>query len=106
MTACSFAVSDHVCWNWAVRAARTAILLFILGRTLSTCRSLGMRHRGSIRRACWGFCARTRGVDIEAVVAARRKKLLDPTQRKNRVAWPPVLDLLIISTFPQALRHK
>src|ERR1700736_3276617 len=50
MTACSFAVSDHVCWNWAVRAARTAIPLFILGRTLSTCRSLDMRRLGSIRR--------------------------------------------------------
>src|ERR1039458_9344164 len=52
MTACSFAVSAHVCWNWAVRAARTAIPLFILGRTLSTCRSLDMRRLGSIRRFC------------------------------------------------------
>src|ERR1700690_1648918 len=52
MTACSFAVSAHVCWNWAVRAARTAIPLFILGHTLSTCRSWDMRRLGSIRRAC------------------------------------------------------
>src|SRR5271156_4429651 len=50
MTACSFAVLAHVCWNWAVRAARNAIPLFILGRTLSTCRSLDMRRLGSIRR--------------------------------------------------------
>src|SRR5579862_3160565 len=52
MTACSFAVSDHVSWNWAVRAARIAIPLFILGRMLSTCRSLDMRRRGFIRRFC------------------------------------------------------
>src|SRR5580700_10638623 len=52
MIACSFAVSAHVCWNWAVRVARIAIPLFILGHTLSTCRNLGMRHRGFIRRAC------------------------------------------------------
>src|ERR1700677_4370008 len=50
MTACSFAVSAHVCWNSAVRAARTAIPLFILGHTLSTCRSLDTRRPGSIRR--------------------------------------------------------
>src|ERR1051326_1183653 len=52
MTACSFAVSAHVCWNWAVRAARTAIPRFIPGRTWSTCRSLGMRRLESIRRTC------------------------------------------------------
>src|SRR5258708_25038825 len=51
MTACSFAVGAHVCWNWAVRAARTAIPRFILGHTLSTCRSLDMRRLGSIRKA-------------------------------------------------------
>src|SRR5258708_16123390 len=50
MTACSFAVEAHVCWNWGVRAGRTAIPPFILGRTLSTCRSLDMRRLGSIRR--------------------------------------------------------
>src|ERR1700730_75641 len=55
MTACSFAVSAHVFWNWAARAARTAIPLFILGRTLSTCRSLDMRRLGSIRRFCRAF---------------------------------------------------
>src|ERR1700722_10846063 len=52
MTACSFAVSAHVCWNWAARAARTAIPLFTLGHTLSTCRSSDMRRLGSIRRFC------------------------------------------------------
>src|SRR5580704_15173260 len=52
MTACSFAVSAHVCWNWAARAAPTALPLFTLGRTLSTCRSLDMKRLGSIRRAC------------------------------------------------------
>jgi hypothetical protein len=56
MTACSFVVSDHVCWNWAVRAARTAIPLFILGRTLSTCRSLDMRRLGSMRSPCRTLC--------------------------------------------------
>src|SRR5437660_11535234 len=61
MTACSFAVSAHVYWNWAVRAARTAIPLFILGRTLSTCRSLDMRHLGSIRRPCTAFVQRLAG---------------------------------------------
>jgi hypothetical protein len=50
LTACSFAVSAHVCWNWAVRAARTAIPLFILGRTWSTFKSLDMSRLGSIRR--------------------------------------------------------
>src|ERR1017187_6139931 len=62
MTACSFAVSAHVCWNWAARAARTAIPLFILGPTLSTCRSLDMRRLESIRRPCRGFCVTTRRV--------------------------------------------
>src|SRR5580698_148630 len=52
MTACSFAVSAHVYWNWAARAARTALPRFILGPTLSTCRSLDMRRLGSIRRVC------------------------------------------------------
>jgi energy-coupling factor transporter ATP-binding protein EcfA2 len=33
------------------RAARTVIPLFILGRTLSTCRSLDMRRLGFIHRA-------------------------------------------------------
>src|ERR1700722_1682904 len=56
MTACSSAVWAHVCWNWAVRVARTAIPLFILGRTLSTCRSLDTRRLGSIRRfLCDGY---------------------------------------------------
>jgi hypothetical protein len=41
-----------------VRAGRTAILLFILGRTLSTCRSLDMRRLGSIRRAVLRSTAR------------------------------------------------
>src|ERR1700692_4143738 len=50
MTACSFVVSVPVCWNWAVRAARTTIPLFIPDRTLSTCRSLDMRRRGYIPR--------------------------------------------------------
>src|SRR5260370_2269721 len=58
MTACSFAVSAHVCWNWAVRAARTAIPLFILGHTLSTCRSLDMRRLGFIRKFCRAFVQR------------------------------------------------
>src|ERR1022692_914231 len=71
MTACSFAVLAHVCWNWGARAARTAIPLFILGRTLSTCRSLDMRRLGSIRRPCRGFCVTTRRADFEAFVAAR-----------------------------------
>src|SRR5580693_1077573 len=52
MTACSFAVSAHVCWNWAARAAPTAIPRFIPDRTLSTSRSLDMRRPGSIRRHC------------------------------------------------------
>jgi hypothetical protein len=53
MTACSFAVSAHVFWNWAVRAARTAIPLFILDRTLS---ALGLEalerfvHKEPLRR--------------------------------------------------------
>jgi hypothetical protein len=55
MTACSFAVSAHVCWNWAVRAARTAIPLFILGHTLSTCRSLDMRRK-NLFVSFAGFC--------------------------------------------------
>src|SRR5882762_2480744 len=61
MTACSFAVWAQVCWNWAVRAARTAIPLFIQGRMLSTCRSLDMRRLGSIRRPCWAFGQRLPG---------------------------------------------
>src|SRR5438132_4787541 len=48
----------HVCWNWGARAARTAIPLFILGHTLSTCRSLDMRRLGSIRRPCRAFVQR------------------------------------------------
>ncbi len=43
--------SAHGCWSWAARAARTAIPLFILGRTLSTCRNLDTRRLGFIRRA-------------------------------------------------------
>src|SRR5882757_125837 len=61
MTACSFAVWAHVCWNWAVRAERTDIPLFILGHTLSTCRSLDMRRLGSIRRFCRAFVQRLAG---------------------------------------------
>src|SRR3954464_2269122 len=56
MTACSFAVSAHVCWNWAVRAAQTAIPLSILGRTLSTCRSLDMRRLGYIPKLARLLC--------------------------------------------------
>src|SRR5579863_1084804 len=52
MTACFFAGWAHVCWNWAARAARTAVRLFILGRTLNMSRSLDTRRLGSIRRAC------------------------------------------------------
>jgi exodeoxyribonuclease III len=52
MTACSFAVSAHVCWNWAVKAARTACPRSIPGHTLSTCKSLDTRRPGSIRRLC------------------------------------------------------
>src|ERR1700677_796704 len=70
MTACSFAVSAHGCWNWAVRAVRTAIPLFILGPTLSTCRSWDMRRLESIRRPCRSFCVTTRRADFEAFVAA------------------------------------
>src|SRR5579871_3199862 len=66
MTACSSAVSAHACWNWAVRAGRTAIPLFILGHTLSTCRNLDMKRPGSIRRACWGFCVTIGCADTEA----------------------------------------
>src|SRR5580658_7571703 len=55
MTACSFAVSAHVCWNWAVRAAPTAIPLFILAPMLNMSRSLDTRRPGSIRRPCRGF---------------------------------------------------
>src|SRR5271154_3828654 len=61
MTACSFAVSAQVCWNWAARTARTAILLFILGHTLSTCKSLDMRRLGSIRRPRRAFVQRLAG---------------------------------------------
>jgi hypothetical protein len=60
MTACSFAVWAHVCWNWAVRAARTAIPLFILGHTSSTCRSLDTRRLGFIRRTFRDFGSTTR----------------------------------------------
>src|ERR1700751_2796245 len=60
MTACSFAVSAHVCWNWAVKAARTAIPLFILGHTLSTCKSLDMKRLGSIRRLAALLCSARR----------------------------------------------
>src|SRR6266849_4230257 len=61
MTACSFAVSAHVWWNWAARAARTAIPPSIRCRTLSTCRSLDMRRLGSIRRHCRAFVQRLAG---------------------------------------------
>src|SRR5580704_17617057 len=61
MTACSCAVSAHECWNWAVRAARTAIPLFIPGHTSSTCRSLDMRRLGSIRRLAGAFGQRLAG---------------------------------------------
>jgi hypothetical protein len=54
----------HVCWNWGARALRTAIRLFILGHTLSTCRSLDMRRLGSIV-GLQRFCATTRLVDID-----------------------------------------
>src|SRR5580693_323631 len=79
MTACSFVVSAHVCWNWAVRAARTAIPLFILGRTLSTCRSLDMRRLGSICRLAGLFCSasfsNSAGVDASLRIGTRS----DPT---------------------------
>src|SRR5215469_12305162 len=61
MTACSFAVSAHVCWNLAARAGPTAIPLFIPGRTLSMCRSLDMRRLGSIRRSCGALGQRLAG---------------------------------------------
>src|SRR5437660_4087656 len=71
MTACSCAVSAHVCWNWAVRAARTAIPLFILGHTLSTCRSLDMRRLGSIRKPCRAFVQRFAGVTLRQYIGRR-----------------------------------
>jgi ATPase subunit of ABC transporter with duplicated ATPase domains len=40
---------------------RTAIPLFILGHTLSTCRSLGMRRLGSIRRPRGAFVQKLAG---------------------------------------------
>jgi hypothetical protein len=58
MTACSFAVSAHVCWNWAAKAARTAIPLSILAPMLNMSRSLDTRRLGSIRRPCRAFVQR------------------------------------------------
>src|SRR5215469_15891721 len=101
MTACSFAVSAHVCWNWAVRAVRTAIPLFILGHTLSMCRSLDMRRLGSIRRLCRALYndspgPRSRSCARFSLVsgAIHSPGIMVPVQHDNRPPYP-CSDLLI-----------
>ena len=44
ITACSFAVWAPVCWNWAVRAARTALPLSIPAPYVEYVQKLGTRR--------------------------------------------------------------
>ena len=46
VTACSFAVSAHVCWNWAARAVRTATPRFIPGSYVEYVQKLGHEAPG------------------------------------------------------------
>jgi hypothetical protein len=62
--------SAHGCWSWVVRAARTAIPLFVLDHTSSTCRSLDVRRLGSIRRPCRAFVQRLTEEDLSCCPSA------------------------------------
>src|SRR5581483_7804324 len=90
MTACSFAVSAHACWNWAARAARTAIPRFIPGHTWSTCRSLDMRRRGFIRRIF--ETEYVPSVQVFATAAARSPVCCSgPVRSIGAESWNPTL---------------
>src|SRR5579864_2251484 len=91
MTACSFAVWAHVCWNWAVRAARTAIPRFIPAPMLNMSRSLGTRRRGSMRRLA-GLLCNDSSVDIDAFFAARNHMVLAiaTSKRDSRATYAGV----------------
>jgi hypothetical protein len=52
MTACSFAVSAHVCWNWAVRGGTDRHPTVYPGSYVEYVQKLGHEAPGSIRRFC------------------------------------------------------